>query len=392
MKPLFLLCLPLPPPYSGEETLSLALKQAFKEMGPRPYIVSYFDTSNKQSNKKRGGLHFGNVYAVGKLVLKFLAALLRERPCAVYVPIAQNLLGFSKYSLFILIAVFFRCKILSSLLGSHFNFFFERASPFFKKWIRWTLNQIDILVVQGEALRKQFDGLVDAGKIRVVYPGLDMDVFLRNPPLAKDNKKKIDVLFVGCLSKAKGIFDLLEAIPLAVEKNPNIHFHLVGEILEKERNILHIQNPENNRRAFYEIVENLQIRQHITLCGVLRGEEKLALYKQSDIFVLPSYSESFPFVLLEAAASGLSIITTPVGANSEIYKPGENVLFAQVGNSKDLAAKIIQLAQDSHLRERMGKNNVALVKANHTHIHFGKRMDLILKALLGFHLDTPDQS
>lgn len=381
MNPLILLCLPLPPPYSGEEALGLALRRALEEIGPKAYDVFYFDISSKRTNSKRGQLSLGNLWALGRLVSRFFVVLLIKKPSVVYLPIAQNFFGFLKYSIFIQLAALFNCQIVAILGGSHFHLFFKRSRPVFKKWIQGMLNNIDLLIVQGEALKKQFEGLMDSQKLRVVPIGLEPKLFFESNGKALA-KNKVDVLFVGCLSKAKGIFELLEAIPLVAKEVPYIHFHLVGEVIEKERNVLHIANPTNNRKEFLNRTSHRNIQPYLTYHGVLYGEEKIRLYKQSDIFVLPSYSESFPFVLLEAAASGLPIVTTGVGANPETYKAGENALFVEAGNVTDLAQKIIELAKNPHLREQMGKNNISLVKANHTHIHFGKRMDRIFSEAL----------
>ncbi|MDO8526159.1 MAG: glycosyltransferase [Deltaproteobacteria bacterium] len=356
----------------------MTLRQYFQERDS-PYEVQYFDVSSKQGNKNRGKLNPGNLEATLKLSLLFAKILAQKRPFVVTLPLAQNFLGFMKYSLLLWIASFFHCKIIASLGGAHFDLFFKRSSPLLKKWILKTLGQIDILVVQGESLRRQFEGLIDSSRIRSAHLGLDPNPFLCS---GKKSSGEVNVLFVGCLSKAKGVFELLKAAPLVSQKVTQIHFHLVGEILERERNILHLQNPENNREAFLKLLEESRKKSRITLHGVLEGEKKNSIFKSADIFVLPSWSESFPFVLLEAAASGLALVTTDVGANREIYCEGENAFYVSPGDALVLAEKISRLALDPALRERMGDNNRKLIEQNHTHTHFGERMDKIFRELL----------
>lgn len=378
MRPLFLLCLPLPPPYSGEETLGLTIRSAFAELNPTAYQLAYFDISSKHSNQQRGKLGFRNVWAFVRLFFRFLAVLWKKRPQIVYVGLAQNVWGFAKYSLFIRAARCFRCRVLSSLGGANFDLFFSRVSLLWQKWIRSTLGQIELLMVQGESLKNQFNGLVEPNRIRAVHLGLDPKPFIAHGS-PTGHKNSIDVLFVGCFSKAKGVLDLLEAVPLAAKEVPNIHFHLVGEWIERERNILHIANPENNREVLDRLCKKPEIRSYLTLHGVLIGEAKLKLFRQADIFVLPSYSESFPFVLLEACAAGLPLVTTPVGANLEVYREGDNAFYVQPGDVGNLSKKLIELANNPSLRERMGQNNVRLIRQNFTHIHFGKRLDLVFQ-------------
>lgn len=374
MTPRFLLCAAFPPPYSGEETLGQTLKQALEERPPQAFSISYFDISSKHSNAARGRFSFGNAAVVLKLVLRFVWILLRERPRGVYIPLAQNRFGFAKYSLFIWIAKVFRCRIAALLGGANFHHFYARENFWMRGWIRRTLGKIDRLIVQGEALRKQFDGLYDPEKIRVIPLGLNPEPFQKKSPFP--SKKSVEVLFVGSLSRAKGALDLLAAVPAVAAQCPGIHFHFVGEILDQERNILEVMNSDN-RGSVRRLMEDLGIQPHITHHGLVFGEAKGRLFQQSDICVLPSYSESFPFVLLEAAAAGLALIGTPVGSNPEIYREGENILYVPPGDVEKLAQAVVALAKNGELRRKMGDNNAALIRANHTHLHFADRMQRV---------------
>lgn len=376
MKTPVLVCLSLPPPHSGEETLSLNLKKGLDEIASPDLSLHYFDISNKKGNTTRGKFGFGNVSAVTRLAFQFFKTLLKLRPSVVYLPIAQNRLGFLKYSLFIALATLFRCKVVATLGGSNFHRFFENASFVLKVWIRMILKRIDVLIVQGQDLKGQFEGLIDFKKMEVVHPGID------SAPLLKCEKKEklsedINVLFVGCLSKAKGVFDLLQAVSLCVAQFPKIHFHLAGEVLQRERNILNIDNPKDNREAFFEWLSKPMVKPYVTLHGVLTGENLFKLYQQADIFILPSYCESFPMVLMEASAFGLPLITTRVGANEEVYQEGKNALFVSIGSPQELAQKILTLARDPILRKKMGDNNREKIK-NFTHLDFAKKIATLL--------------
>lgn len=381
MRPLFLICFPHPPPYSGEETLGMTLQSALAELPHKPYDVRYFDVSNKQSNAKRGRLNFSNSLATLKVIFGFLFAVIQKKPSGVYLPLAANTFGFIKYSILIWLASLFGAHVIVCFSGAAFHHFFRRSTFWFQRWVRYILGKITILIVQGEALKDQFKELIDPKKITVVQLGIDPTPFQRNLE-SFSQQKKIHVLFVGCISKAKGALDLLEAIPFVIQNNTNIHFHFVGEILKKEKNIVHMDNPVNNREEFIKIIRERQIGQYVTWHGVLSGNNKVGLYKQADIFILPSYSESFPCVLLEAAATGLPMIITPVGSNPEVYQEAKNVFFIEVGNPKMLASRVIELIKNTTLRQEMGKNNQELILKNYTHLHFGNRINAVLSRLI----------
>jgi len=80
------------------------------------------------------------------------------------------------------------------------------------------------------------------------------------------------------------------------------------------------------------------------------------VFRSSSIAVLPSsYREGIPKVLIEAAASGLPIITTDTPGCREIVRHGENGLLIPPGNPEALARAIARLILDAELREEMGR-------------------------------------
>ena len=66
------------------------------------------------------------------------------------------------------------------------------------------------------------------------------------------------------------------------------------------------------------ISHKLSLSNSVTFFGHLSGNEKIEVYKKSHIFVLPSYTEGFPNVILEAMSAGLAIVATPVGALQDL--------------------------------------------------------------------------
>jgi glycosyltransferase involved in cell wall biosynthesis len=71
----------------------------------------------------------------------------------------------------------------------------------------------------------------------------------------------------------------------------------------------------------------------------------------SDIFIRPSLSEGLGNSFLEAMASGLPVIATPVGGIPDFLKDGETGLFCEVGNPKSIAQKVEKLIKDRESRE-----------------------------------------
>ena len=78
--------------------------------------------------------------------------------------------------------------------------------------------------------------------------------------------------------------------------------------------------------------------------------------------MLPSYREGLPKTLLEAAASGLPLITTNAPGCREICIHEKNGLLVKIKDSEDLANAIIKLSEDKELRKKMGEASRIMVE------------------------------
>ena len=159
------------------------------------------------------------------------------------------------------------------------------------------------------------------------------------------------ILFVGGLGQRKGVYDILQAIPLVVKRWPKAHFSFAGSEETKGVN-------ENIER----ICTQLSLQGIANFLGTVNGPGKLNLFHKASIFVLPSYGENLPYALLEAMAAGLPVITTPVGAIPEIVSDGCNGFLIQPGDIQALANRIIELLGNPQLRSAMSKTNVERIK------------------------------
>lgn len=357
-----LIASPLPPPYSGYEKMTqMILKSKLSER----FNLVHLNTSNRRSNTERGKFDLPNTFWSLRHFAKLIYLLILYRPNIAYVPLAQNKSGFLKYSSYILLSYIFKVRVISRLGGGDFDKFYIRSSVLMKLYIQAILKCPTIVIVRGKRLKKQFEGLVPKEKIRVVPIALETKDFDRNYHLKKDiniASDKIKILYVGHISKAKGALDLLRAVPFIVKETPKVEFLFAGNIIKKERNILHIHNPPNIEIELNHIIEKNKIRPYIKFLGIIDGERKIEFFLSTDVFVFPSYSEAFGFVILEAMAAGLPIVATPVGALPEVFKDKENVLFVDVGKPQMIAKKVLELIKSPSLRKSMGENNRKVVK------------------------------
>jgi glycosyltransferase involved in cell wall biosynthesis len=161
------------------------------------------------------------------------------------------------------------------------------------------------------------------------------------PWLAEDERA---VLFVGRLSAPKGIYDLLDAAPLVLERHPTARFVLAG-VAETDA-----LEPVLRAEAVTRGVED-----RVTFLGHVEGSDKTLAYGTSALIVVPSWTEAFPLVIPEAMAAGLPVVSTAVGAIPDFVVDGEDGFLVAPRDHRALADRISRLLEDDQLRRRMSE-------------------------------------
>jgi len=166
------------------------------------------------------------------------------------------------------------------------------------------LQSADTVLVRNSAAADFFRKLVPTVRVTEIFNPVNAD-FLRasteNNALLHERENEIQIAFVGVASpKNKGAFLLLAALPELVKTGLKLRLIMAG--------------PDKTGLSQHVRKLNENIRKHIELRGSLSPNEVRTLFQESDIFVMPSYSECFPMALLEAMRCGLACIGTRVGA------------------------------------------------------------------------------
>jgi glycosyltransferase involved in cell wall biosynthesis len=207
-------------------------------------------------------------------------------------------------------------------------------------------NALAILALT-EDMREKLQCIYDT-QIYVIPNGIDLEGY-KGIPIDPEKKQIIKkILFVGRLNPVKGVQYLIQAMKIVHDKMPDTRLILVGEGIERERlEVLSIQ---------------LGIQQYVQFIGEVPHEKVQTIMQRADIFVLPSLSEGFPNVLLEAMACGLPVIASRVGGIPDIITNEINGYLVEIKDVDDMANKILLLLSDDGLRKKISDNNQHLVK------------------------------
>jgi len=105
------------------------------------------------------------------------------------------------------------------------------------------------------------------------------------------------------------------------------------------------------------LTKELGIEDHVKYYGYVKhGSDLFQIYRDSDIFILPTFSEGFPRVLYEAMSQSLPIVTTAVSGIPGLVKNEENALLLPPGDSYKVAESIKRIIEDKELRKRLIRN------------------------------------
>lgn len=355
---------PLPPPYMGP---TVATEFLLKSRLADRFELIHLDTSDHRGAEELGAIDFTNIYLGLKHTMQLFWLILIHRPAMVYIPISQTTLGFLRDSLFIMVSALQRCTILCHLRGGNFRNWFDSCNGLMRGYIRLIYRFVDGQIVLGKKLRPLFEGLVPANHIFVVPNGRDFSPFPQKPVAGP----KITILFLANFIRTKGILDVVHAARIVAQQCPHIEFVLAGNWVE------------DDVRAELETFlrrEPVPVR----IIGPVVGEKKHETLRSADIFVFPSYypPEGHPWVIVEAMAAGLPIISTDQGAITESVIDGENGYIVEKRNPAALAAKIINLIRHPEKRLAMGQASRKLYEENFTETIVVAQMAQTFDALL----------
>jgi len=151
--------------------------------------------------------------------------------------------------------------------------------------------------------------------------------------LCKKNNFSRNILFVGRYTKIKGYEDLLSL----AKETKSFNFYTIGEAEGSE-------------------LDNL------TNIGEVNHEKIIQYYDRNTILILPSYTEAFPLVILEAMARGLVVLVSDIPGMRNIIKEGRNGFLFPAGSVHKMSDVLLTLRDNLGLIEEISKNNLNDVK------------------------------
>ena len=243
------------------------------------------------------------------------------------------------------------CHTIFHIHGGDFDKYYERSSMVVKRIIEYFLRNVDAIVVLSNSLEKEIAAL-SSMRVPIYVVGNPIDV-RKYKPVHRSNGQcgTHRLLFLGSITKAKGVYDIMESVQHLVAQGLKVHVTLAGD-----REI-----EQAKQRA-----KEISAQDIIELPGWVSESRKLEFLSNADLLLLPSYTEGMPLCVLEAMACGLPIVCTDVGGLADLVAHGENGFVVKPGDVESLTRYTRCLLGDEALRRRMGLNNVAKIAHNYS--------------------------
>ncbi|MFQ5423541.1 MAG: glycosyltransferase [Phycisphaerae bacterium] len=178
-------------------------------------------------------------------------------------------------------------------------------------------------------------GVVDLDEWKPVSDATSIRKDLGIPP------DRLVLLYVGHLFVAKGLYELLEAVDRIRTERPDVLLKICGNGTEFDRLSAAIQE------------RNLQ--SHVDIVGLVPPKRVRDWMQASDAFVLPSYTEGMPNVVMEAMACGLPVVATAVGGLPAALGHCDGAILVPPKDVAALQSAILTVIGRDDLRKRMGQ-------------------------------------
>lgn len=241
------------------------------------------------------------------------------------------------------------------------------------------LELVDAIVVNSKSDKEFLSNVTPriSSKIYILHNAIDPEVLMKlseEAEIDKNIEKKwvtamgdVNILFVGRLIRRKGVEWLIRAMKIIRNStNKKIKCILVGE--------------GEDKRYFETLVREYNLSNSVIFTGRVSDNELVWLYKNSDIFVLPSISEGLPTTILEAMYFKLPVVATDIPGNMDHFK---NVaILVPTKDERALAKSILMLLEDENLINQLSKAGRELVEEKYTWDKVAKGYEEVYKDII----------
>ena len=242
--------------------------------------------------------------------------------------------------------------LASELTGIPFSFTIHGPGIFFEP-MRWRLDvktkRAAFVSCISHFCRSQvmcFAAPEDWDKLKIVHCGVEPALFEQRGHVGVGT----ELLFVGRLDAVKGLPVLLEALAMVRNALPKVRLTVVGD--------------GSGRARLESRSEEVDLAGAVTFVGFRTPDQVREHLAKTDVFVMASFAEGVPVVLMEAMMAGVPVVAPRIAGIGELVEDGVSGEMIAPGDTVAVAGAIVKLLNDPALRASYGRAGVEKVSAS----------------------------
>jgi glycosyltransferase involved in cell wall biosynthesis len=261
-------------------------------------------------------------------------------------------------------------RLVTSIHGN--DAFDHRGRPLqrYSRAFKFIISSSDLVVFPSNTYQQRLAGALPVIKQKAVaiHHGINPDQFAGSENLIHMPQARRYVLCVAALVEWKGLDVLIEAVQPLLVADPSLNLVIVGD------------GPL--RDSLEKLASSLGIQDQTQLLGSRDGSEVAKLLHGCEVFVLPSRTESFGIVVVEAFASKTPVIATAVGGIPEIIEHEKNGLLVQPDDPTGLREAIRRVLTQKNLKKILSENGYRTFTSRFCLHHAGSAYEAAFVSLL----------
>lgn len=332
----------------GAERATVSLANYFSEHGVETEIItlqdaeSFYELSDKVSHVRLGldeielELSFKRISGALKRMLS-IRTQIKKRHLDVLIGMSFSMTWYTVFA-----TLFTKTKSVGTERNNPYRYKASKLNTFLRKLFYRFCNGY---IFQTKKASQFFNDKLRPDDIVIPNALFNELVYTLDPP---EEREKI-ICAVGRLDPQKRFDVLIDAFALIKDKIPEYKLIIFGE--------------GDLRNELERKVESLSLNDRIFLPGT--NPEAVRIVNRSSVFVLSSDLEGMPNVLIEAMAMGVPCVSTRCEMGpEELIENGVNGILVETGNSKQIAAAVLGILNDSQLSQKLSENARKLIKTH----------------------------
>ena len=247
------------------------------------------------------------------------------------------------YQIPIIIAKLLGKKVISSATGITSDEVKQNYGDLISKCITFIMDISyyfsDAIIIQSwrVAKHKSLSRWKNKMRMGASYFGAN-EIFKPSVPITQ---RKDVIGYVGRFTQRKGVFELVTAFSMVLQKIPNTKLVLIG------RGLVDVE------RKIKNLITELGMNNYVECLGQIPNNELPEYYNEFKLLVIPSTSEGLPNVLLEAINCNTPILSTPVGAIPDIVRDRETGFLLENNEPGEIANRIVEILMNQNYLEQV---------------------------------------